>query len=193
MIIHLLRHGKTFANENRLFGGSTDLPLLPGGVEEIEDLIKQNIYPSADMYFTSGLLRAKQTAGLIYGYVGKTALPDLNEYDFGSFEMKSYDELKDRPDFKAWIRDETDLVECPGGESSLIFKQRVKRGFNTVLGEIERAGKDSALIVCHGGVIVRTMEWLFPGKHNYPEWQPEPGRGYTITYISEGLHTYITI
>ena len=190
MDIHLIRHGKTLANEKRLFCGSTDVPLSPAGMEELERLIARNIYPSADMFFTSGLLRARQTASLIYGDTPKTQLSDLNEYDFGLFEMKSYDELKNRADFQAWISDQAGVTVCPQGESGLIFKQRVMRGFNTVLDEAHRAGKKSALAVCHGGVIVRIMEWLFPDTRNFYEWQPEPGRGYTIIYDSENFYTY---
>ena len=211
MIIHLLRHGKTVANEKRLFCGNTDLPLSPGGVKGIEDLIEQGIYPSADLLFTSGLQRARQTADLIYSGALKTQITDLNEYNFGLYEMKSYDELKDQAGFKEWLADETGVIKCPQGESTQIFRQRVIKGFNTVLEEAQKSetafrttrtidsnpsqlstinSQFSTLIVCHGGVIVHIMQWLFPDKHNYPEWQPEPGRGYTIKYAPEEIHTY---
>ena len=38
MTIYLIRHGKTEANEKRLYCGSTDLPLSEAGREELRNL-----------------------------------------------------------------------------------------------------------------------------------------------------------
>jgi len=190
MTIHLLRHGKTPANEQQLFCGSTDIPLSPKGIDEIKELIKPGFYPQAEMIYTSGLIRAKQTADLIYGHSIKREIPDLNEYDFGLFEMKHLDEIKDRADFIAWVNDESGSTKCPEGESQQDYIERVLRGFNTVLEETRSTGNDSVIIICHGGVIVRIMESLFSENKAFPQWQPDNGRGYTITYASAGLHSY---
>ena len=182
MVIHILRHGKTMANEKRLYCGSTDLPLSTGGIDEIAALKAEGIYPQAGTVFTSGLQRAGQTADVIYGDIQKTAVADLNEYDFGDFEMISYDDLKDRDDFKAWITDKTGEIACPHGETMNQFKSRVKRAFDAVMDTVRADKQRPAFIVSHGGVIVNIMERLFPDTHNYYEWQPATGRGYTIEF-----------
>ena len=182
MVIHILRHGKTMANEKRLYCGSTDLPLSPGGIEELATFKAEGIYPQAGTVFISGLQRAGQTADVIYGDIQQIAVADLNEYDFGDFEMISYDDLKGRDDFKAWISDKTGEISCPGGESMNQFKDRVTRGFEAVMSTLQADTKHPALIVSHGGVIVSIMERLFPETHNYYEWQPATGRGYTIEF-----------
>ncbi|MCL2704242.1 MAG: histidine phosphatase family protein [Defluviitaleaceae bacterium] len=188
MEIHLIRHGKTLANEKRLYCGSTDLPLSENGRVEIIRLKEQGVYPSADMLFTSGLLRAEQTLEIIYGYVESMVIPQITEFDFGLFEMKSYEELKEDADYQAWITDLTGDVKCPDGDSKMMFERRVADGFNQI---INKAEKD-AVIICHGGVIVSIMERLMPGERNFYEWQPEPGRGYTLLYdnVSERLKLY---
>jgi alpha-ribazole phosphatase len=180
----MLRHGHTEANEKKLYCGQTDLPLSENGIKEIESLKNQNIYPEKpDIFFTSGLLRTLQTIDIIYGAdVKSTAEPLISEYKFGRFEMKSYEELKENADYQAWIMDDAGNVECPGGESKNQFNDRIKTGFANILREIRNASVYSAMISCHGGVIVSIMELLNPHTKNFYEWQPKPGRGYTLYY-----------
>ena len=193
MEIHLIRHGKTRANEESLYCGKTDLPLSRNGKEELESLVKRGIYPRADLVYTSGMLRARQSAGIIFGSMQISEEPGLNEFDFGLFEMKSYEELKYRVDYQTWISDTKGIVSCPQGESKLQFAKRVTTGYEAVTRKVRQAGGASAIIVCHGGVIVCIMEELFPQTRNFYEWQPEPGRGYTVAYSQDGEVSYIEI
>ena len=177
--IHIIRHGKTEANEKRLYCGQTDLPLSEAGRAEIASLVKDGIYPPAgDMrFFTSGMIRTNETLAIIYGSVPKFSLPDFSEYNFGEFEMHSYDDLKNRKDYQAWISDSSDKIACPAGESKEEFYKRVITGFNKI-----KDITSSAFIVCHGGVIACIMEHLYPREKNFYEWQPSCGRGYTLMY-----------
>jgi len=185
MKIHLIRHGKTLANEQKLYCGTTDLPLSDMGRAELFKLKAMGTYPqNAEVYFTSGLLRTEQTIKLLYGSVERTALPELAEFDFGDFEMKSYEQLKDDSDYQAWIMDKTGQVACPNGENMKDFTRRIC-SFITDLIHIA----ENAVVVTHGGVIVCVMEYLFPSTRNFYEWQPEAGRGYTID-INEPIFEY---
>ena len=194
MELHLIRHGKTKANEQKLYCGQTDLPLSDAGREELVSLKKQKIYPPpAELFFTSGLLRAEETISILYGNVERTAVPDISEYRFGSFEMKSHEELKNRGDYQAWIADKAGGIPCPGGESKNQFNMRVIEGYRRILEKSSQAGSNSAFVLCHGGAIACIMEHLMPGQKNFYEWQPKQGRGYTLKYHSEQLHGYIEI
>lgn len=175
----LIRHGKTEANEKGLYCGQTDLPLSESGEKEIFDIKKTGVYPIAGMYFSSDMTRAAQTLTAIYGDVPYKRLPELNEYNFGCFEMKSYEDLKENKDYLSWISDTTGDISCTGGESRNSFRERVKHGFASALAEAQ-AADEPAVVVCHGGVIVTIMEELFPGIHNFYEWQPSAGRGYML-------------
>ena len=187
MEIHLIRHGQTLANEKRLYCGQTDLPLSESGAKEIAALKTQGIYPNAELFFTSGLLRTDQTLDIIHSGAKREAVPDIAEFKFGAFEQKSYEQLKEGQDYQAWITDESGDFQCPGGESKNQFKKRVIEGFEYIA---DKSRQHKAIVVCHGGTIAVIMEYLYPNAQNFYEWQPKPGRGYTLIYVSGRLHRY---
>lgn len=183
--IHLIRHGITEAVKARVYYGSTDLPLSNEGVDRIVDLALAGIYPEADgaKLYTSGLLRTEQTFFLIYGCREHQAEPQLREYDFGEFEMKTHEQLLDNEAYQAWIGDNDGVTSCPGGESRRDFRARVASGFSRLLDrhKDEENPEGKSIVVCHGGVIAQIMNSCFPAcKGNIFQWVPEPGRGYTI-------------
>ena len=171
MTIYLIRHGKTEANERRLYCGSTDLPLSEGGRAELKGLR----YDIRDVRFlTSGMRRANETLELLFGAVSYDTDPRFREVDFGAFEMRGYEELKDDPSYQAWITGENERNVPPRGESGAQMTQRVLAAFPEL--------QEDTCIVTHGGVIAAIMAHLFPeaGKHRY-QWQPKNGHGYIIT------------
>lgn len=183
--IHLIRHGTTEANKAKLYYGSTDVPLSNEGVDIVTELAIAGAYPKADgaALYTTGLLRTEQTFFLIYGCREHQEIPELKEYHFGEFEMKTHDQLADHAGYQAWISDQDGLTPCPKGESPRDFRARVSAGFSRILenhkGEANR--DKNSIIVCHGGVISLIMGICFPNtERNIFQWQPEPGRGYTI-------------
>ena len=181
MNVYLIRHGRTFANEKRLYCGHTDLPLSKDAAKQIKNLKEQGVYPKdVDLFFTSGMLRAKQTIQYIYGCVYAEIIPEMAEFNFGQFEMKSYEDLKGHEDYIAWISDDTGLTSCPDGENNRQFINRVLEGYSALLKKASKA--DSVLLVSHGGVIAGVMDYLFPNICNFYEWQPEPARGYMLIY-----------
>ena len=124
MQLTLIRHGLTAGNVQRLFYGSTDLPLLPEGLAALEQLRQSGSYPQAGRFYTSGMRRANQTLAALYGPVAYAVLPGLREIDFGEFEMKSYPELCNLPGFQAWITRDNEANVCPGGESGVQVTRR---------------------------------------------------------------------
>ncbi len=171
--IYLIRHGKTEANEQHLYCGSTDLPLSETGVAELKDLH----YSIQDARFiTSGMKRTEQTLNMLFADVPFTVEPDFQEVDFGAFEMLSYDQLKDRQDYKAWISGDNDSNVPPNGESGAQMTRRVIAAFQ----KYANTPQDT-VIVTHGGVIAALMAYLFPEeKKNRYQWQPDPGHGYMV-------------
>jgi len=201
--IHLIRHGKTLANEKKLYCGQTDLPLSENGAAEITALKDRGIYPGcrgeqdaqhptspgcplSTLFFTSGLLRTEQTLDILFGQVPRKAVDGISEYHFGTFEMKGYEELKERPDYQAWITDDTGDISCPGGESKNLFEKRILVNYNIIVNLLH----SDVFIICHGGAIACIMAHLFPNKQHFYGWQPEPGRGYTLVHVSGQIHTY---
>ena len=64
--IHLIRHGLTRGNLEGRYIGVTDLPLCPQGRAQLEELLEQGEYPMVERVYVSPLLRARQTAQLLF-------------------------------------------------------------------------------------------------------------------------------
>lgn len=172
--LYLIRHGRTEANEKKLYCGSTDLSLSEKGKEELKNLHYQ--IPKDAVFITSGMKRTEETLQILFGDVPYRADPQFREIDFGIFEMKGYEELKNREDYQTWISGDNEKNIPPEGESGEQMLQRVQKGLQA-LSEIE----GTIVLVSHGGVIAAIMSVLFPeeNKSRY-EWQPKPGHGYEI-------------
>ena len=170
MSVYLIRHGKTEANEKRLYCGSTDLPLSETGREELRAL-HYAITPAR--FFTSGMNRTDETLQILFGTVPFEVDTRFREVNFGDFEMKSYEELKDDPAYQLWLTDDNEANVPPHGESGVQMTRRVLEAFREL--------PDGTALVAHGGVIAAIMASLFPeeGKHRY-QWQPQNGRGYVL-------------
>ena len=193
--IHFIRHGITQGILNKWYYGSTDMPLVQEGIDEINGFIEENLYPKEDAdYYTSGMIRAEETLQLIYGDVPRKSITNLREMDFGRWECKTFDQLKLEPEFDEWMSCTDNSFVFPEGDSILTFYDRVTLGLDELLGlhrlkelSNRHSGKDSvSVIVCHGGVISAAMEKYFPGhRENFWQWIPSPGRGFTI-YLEDG-------
>ena len=172
-MIYLIRHGKTQANLLHLYCGSTDLPLSEQGLQELRDL---HYAISPARWYTSGMKRTDETLACLFGSVPYEPVPELREVDFGAFEMKSYEQLREDPAYQAWISGDNERNVPPGGESGQQMTRRVLNAFH----RLRQAGEDFAVIT-HGGVIAAIMQSLFPeeGRNRY-QWQPLPGHGYRI-------------
>lgn len=174
MMLHLIRHGKTEANVKRLYCGWTDLSLCEQGREELQQLKEEITYPQAMNYVTSGMKRTNETLKILYNRIADWEETDLQEMNFGAFEMKCYEQLKDVPEYIQWITS-IDTVTCKDGESNQIFHERVKKALLHLINK-----QEDTVVIAHGGVIVCIMEVLFPGEKNFYEWQPSFGRGYSV-------------
>ena len=171
MMIYLIRHGKTAANERHLYCGSTDLSLSDAGIAELQQLH----YDIKNVRFlTSGMKRTNETLRILFVDVPYEEDPRFREVDFGIFEMRSYEELKDAPEYQTWITGDNERNVPPKGESGVQMRKRVLEAFADL--------KEDTCIITHGGVIAALMEHMFPeeNKSRY-EWQPRNGCGYIIT------------
>ena len=177
--IALLRHGSTPANEQWLYCGATDVSLSERGRAILEAKRSLGGYGSLQgrCVLTSGMKRAEETLGILFGNVPHGRCEGLREINFGVFEMKDYFALEKQADFQEWLRGGEEAVP-PGGESAAAFRRRVLSAFRSIVG----SGAD-ALIVCHGGVIAAIMDEYFhdPAKDRMG-WQPIGGEGYEIDF-----------
>ena len=172
--LYLIRHGRTEANEKWLYCGSTDLFLSEKGTEDLKGISYD--VPADTLFITSGMRRTEQTLKILFGDVPHRIDDRFREVDFGIFEMKSYESLKEQEDYQAWISGDNEKNVPPKGESGEQMKVRVLEGLQDLFKE-----ECPVVVVCHGGVIAAIMEHLYPleNKNRYL-WQPKPGHGYLI-------------
>lgn len=178
--LYLIRHGKTYCNEQRLYYGKSDVNLCEAGVKELIEKKNNIIYPECEFYFTSGAKRANETLEIIYPGVKYKILEKLFEYDFGEFELKSYEDLKDKKEYVDWINDDEGHIKCPNGESKFEFKKRVIEGFNELIKYLKKEHITTALGVTHGGSIGIILETMYDNSLKFYEWQPKNGEGYEL-------------
>ncbi|MEG1932090.1 MAG: histidine phosphatase family protein, partial [Pygmaiobacter sp.] len=112
--LHLIRHGLTRANLEGIYVGSgSDLPLCPEGIAQLEELRRTYTYPKVELVLTSPLLRAQETASILFPGVRQIGIGDPREINLGSFEGKSAAELQNDPAFHDWL-DPTKQTTPPG-------------------------------------------------------------------------------
>ena len=76
--------------------------------------------------------------------------------DFGIFEMRSYEELKDTPEYQTWLAGDNEANIPPNGESGVQMRKRVLNALADL--------KEDTCIITHGGVIFEysyTFSFLF--------------------------------
>ena len=203
--IYLIRHGRTDGNRNHWYYGATDLPLTEEGTAEIRAYAEQGIYPDIPddaQIFTTGLIRTDQTLEAIYGKREHTAIPKLQEINFGKAECMTYDELKVFDNFDKWAWDTTGDERIADAETANEFHVRIHEGLKELLGKHRlkewshrHGGQDAiSVVVCHGGVIACIMEKLFPAVcGSMWDWLPEPGFGYAVDFQDGDPYMYSKI
>ena len=92
MELIMIRHGKTAGNIRKAYIGSTDEPLCEEGVSELKNKIPDR---TLGHVFVTSLIRTQQTAGYLFPDAKQEILPELREMDFGVFENRTAEEMRD--------------------------------------------------------------------------------------------------
>lgn len=181
LMLALIRHGKTEANEKHLYCGKSNISLSEKGIKELNDIKNLIKYPEYNKFFSSGAKRANETLEILYPKKVYYEINEFWEYDFGDFEMKSYYMLKENKEYINWITDKDGQVSCPNGESKIQYRERIKEAFNKFIEKCYKEGIGTAVLVCHGGTIGTILEIFYDCSKSFYEHQPACGRGYTLT------------
>ncbi|HPD87859.1 MAG TPA: histidine phosphatase family protein [Oscillospiraceae bacterium] len=184
MRIYLSRHSATTGNLKKQYIGSTDEPLAPEGI-----LLAQRAavnMPKVGICYVSPMLRCRETAEILFPDAEKRLVPDMKETDFGDFERKTYEEIKDDPAYQKWL-DERGAP--PNGESWQHFYDRCTAAFLRIFGEAKGEGLEEIAFAVHGGVIMAVMSaFARPQKEFYEYLLPNCGC-YAVDTDGDGLFT----
>ena len=156
--LHLIRHGMTAGNLQGLYIGSgTDIPLCDEGRAQLNELKERFEYPQVDTVFSSPLLRAVETANILFPDAKHTfTVHDLREAGFGKFENKPVKELVHDEDFKKWITPGSGYMP-EGAEPTDQFHARCAESLMKLFEYMIRMDVTEAACVTHGGVIMSML------------------------------------
>jgi alpha-ribazole phosphatase len=158
--IYFFRHGKTIANDKKIFCGITESELL--ALEKN----KKILFPETDVLFSSPLSRCAY-------YTTSVKLKkiifdqNLTEINFGLWEGKTFEEIeKEYPQkAKKYLNDPVKF-RFPEGESLDLIIKRVKYFLKNELTNYLSEGKN-ILIISHEGVIKAFIITLLNLKNEY--------------------------
>lgn len=177
--VHLIRNGLTDENLEGRYIGHTDVELSEEGKAQLGQMKDELIFPPVDAVFTSPLKRCTETAKILYPDNMPIVIDGFIEYNFGEFENKTAEELKNSPVFPRWLAGEKG-VEPPFGESNEAFEKRIRETFEKVAEGLMKTGTTSAAIVTHGGVIMAILAAYGIPELPMHEWLTPSGCGFTI-------------
>lgn len=185
LTIYLIRHSITDGNIEKRYVGSTDERLNEKGIQLAGS--KEKI-PDIEKVFTSPMNRCIETADIMFEGIEKHIVENLRETDFGDFEYKSYEELKNNTDYQKWI-DSLGRGGFPNGESFESACKRAVDAFGEILTFCMEKQYKKIAIVTHGGTIMSIMDKFSNNEKDYFDWQVKNCEGY-ILQIDGGKKCY---
>jgi len=149
--IWLMRHGETEWSVSGAHTSRTNLPLLPEGIKQAEELAPKIRGHKFALVLCSPMQRARDTCRLAGLAEQAEITDDLMEWDYGAYEGRStHDIQKDRPNWCLWRDGVLD------GEPVEHVGERVKR----VIDRCTKVDGNVALFA-HGHVLrILTAVWL---------------------------------
>jgi len=143
MEIYLVRHTETVCAKGICYG-QADVSLMQPYQEQFQEIKKQ--LPEEAFFYSSPLERCTILADFLSSDNFATD-KRLMEMDFGSWELKSWDEIP-KEEIDPWMNDFVN-VKVPKGESFEIMNNRVLSFIDEKLTEVSKP----IVIVTHAGVI----------------------------------------
>lgn len=141
-----------------------------------DDPVYQESGINADPVYVSPALRARQTAGILFPGREQIVVLQFAEMDFGIFEGRSADEMKEDPQYRSWV-DSMCEAPIPQGECKAEYTERVTERFCKIVEDAFHRGRRRVLIVAHGGTQMVVMERFCVERRPYWTWKLEPGEG----------------
>lgn len=178
-VIHLIRHGAIDETLSGKYIGTTDPPLSDKGKLALKKLAFTHAYPQPPVVFSSPLKRCTQTCAVLFPERKPLVIADLSECNFGEWEGKTAEELKDSEDFQKWLAGDNS-VKPPRGESNADFVRRVCKIFESIVEGLMKTGSTECAVVTHGGVIMTLLAVYGLPQAKPFEWAMENGCGYSV-------------
>lgn len=185
--------------------GITEEALSEEGRKQLESLLEKGILRTPWLLFSSPMLRCQESASILFPGIKVYPIEEWREMNFGAYEGKNYEDLKNDAYYQKWI-DSNGTLPFPEGESQQEYINRCHRGLHAatkiieekIAGEVADTAKTSSksqiaelrepekqiaesqprniTAVVHGGTIMALLHILAGG--NYFDYQVKNGGGY---------------
>lgn len=176
-IIHMLRSMPSQGSLEGRYVGQSQSPLAEGAVAQLAALKQEFRYPEAGFFCASPSIACVDTLRILYPHSDPEVALELAECDFGDWENKTAEDLKDDPRFPLWLAGQADP---PGGESGQVFFQRVCRGFEGLVQNLMAQGQTETVLVTHAGVLGSLLAGYGLPQAQPQDWLCDPGFGYSV-------------
>lgn len=160
-MIYLIRHMQSEANLRRIWGG--DYALTDKGVQDAQNL-KEQINFKPDILVVSPLIRAQQTAEILFPNIKATVDSAFREIHFGDYE----DTLMQDDEFSKIYKTATSqLHEISHGD---VIKERADNAITKLLDYLSYG---TVVVVCHD-TLIRSIICRLKGESldNMPKYKP---------------------
>lgn len=183
--IFLIRCGLTAANETGAYcGAETDEPLSEFGRANLIELSSNCAYPTVERVYTSPMLRAVETANILYPYSEIVPVDTLREAALGRFSGRTIYELRDDDEYARWVTPKSEFTP-DGVEPPREFFERCYLSIISIIEQMMSEGLRSAAVVTHASVIGNAMTAFCLPKRPPYEWGAEAGCGFKLATSSE--------
>lgn len=156
VIIHLIRHEQTKANLEKRYIGWTDKSIMIDNEQFQLPFSPKTVYGS-------DLKRCFETSKSYFPKAIYKSFTQLREINFGAFEMKTYEQLKENQSYRNWIDDPLTSTP-PNGEQFCDFKLRVLECFLHIVNS-----PGEYVFVVHGGVIRVLLSIFSSNKESFQQ------------------------
>ncbi|WP_280770266.1 histidine phosphatase family protein [Salipaludibacillus daqingensis] len=183
--LYLIRHGVTTWNKEKRYLGHSDEPVEKDRLKDlfaIKNELKDVSFDGG--IWTSDLKRCQQTLQYLLPENFYNVDERLREYNFGDWEGKTYDDLKEIVEYRQWI-DNWQGNRAPRGETGKGFTERIQSWVDEFFSEIEEPSASfckNCLVVTHGGVIRYLLSTL-DGSKSFWDWRVNHGEGVKLSFI----------
>ena len=177
--ITFIRHGATQGNADGKYIGVTDLPLSKEGADTLYDKAEAAGYPSFQRVYISPLKRCLQTAYIMTPNCQMIEIPELVEMDFGDFEEKTPQELKDDPRYAEFLKGGLDNPP-PNGESARQVVTRCLKALTKIIDDMMEEGLTDCAVITHGGIIMNMLACFGIPNRDPMSYACDFGEGYEV-------------
>jgi broad specificity phosphatase PhoE len=155
--LYLIRHGETEWNKmQRSQGCSNDIPLSEDGRMQAAAVAQRLKNEKIDMFFSSNLIRANETARIIAKLHNKNVdiFNEFRELNMGCWEGLCFEDIKNKysETLKIW-RESPHLAKIPMAETILELRERSMGK----LIEILNAYPDKNILIVSHGITIKTI------------------------------------